>query len=563
MEMTMETFDMTGRNAALKSHQKRKAPTAALTPEEAAQQQRQVEANRQYGRGKSISTKRIRDRKLRGTMKALEERYKEAALKAKDAEILLENSSGFLEPEGELERTFKVRQEQIRRDVDVESAKKGFDLKLDSLGPYVCDYTRNGRHIILGGRKGHVATMDWRSGTLGCELQLGETVRDVKWLHNNQFFAVAQKKSIYIYDHHGVEIHNLSQHIDVTRMEFLPFHYLLATIGNAGWIKWQDTSTGKLVMEMATKQGTPTSLAQNPHNAIMHVGHQNGTVSLWSPNATTPLVKMLCHRGPVKAMSIDREGRYMVSTGQDMKMAVWDIRTFKPVHDYHLRRPGSSVAVSDRDLTAVGWGTQTTIWRNLFTKATADVEQTKVKSPYMAWGGEGQSIENLRWCPFEDILGVGHSQGFSSLIVPGAGEANFDAFESNPYENTKQRQEAEVRSLLNKLQPEMISLDTNFIGKLDVTSHQQRLAEKDLDRKTGVEAEREKIEDLKKRGRGRNSALRRYMRKRGNKNVVDEHKTRVLELREEQRRQAKEAKEGRAKEELGPALSRFATKRGG
>ena len=227
--------------------------------------------------------KSVKDKKLRGKLKALEERNKDAALKAKDAEILLENQSGFLEPEGELERTYKVRQDDIRNEVGVETAKKGFDLKLDGLGPYTCDYTRNGRDLLLAGRKGHVATMDWRSGKLGCELQLGETVRDAKWLHNNQFFAVAQKRNVYIYDHHGVEIHNLDQHVETTHMEFLPYHFLLATIGNAGWLKWQDTSTGKLVMQVSTKQGTPTAFGQNPYNAILHAGHQNGTVSLWSP----------------------------------------------------------------------------------------------------------------------------------------------------------------------------------------------------------------------------------------------------------------------------------------
>lgn len=563
METRTETSDLVGKGGAIKVHNKRRPPTATLTADEAALKRRQVEASKQYGRGKAVSTKSIKDKKLRGSMKSLEVRYQEAALKAKDAEILLESRFGFLETEGELERTYKVRQDQIRRDVDVETAKKGFDLKLDGLGPYVCDFTRNGRDLILGGRKGHVATMDWRSGKLGCELQLGETVRDVKWLHNNQYFAVAQKKSVYIYDHHGVELHHLDKHVDVTHMEFLPYHYLLATVGNAGWIKWQDTSTGRLVMEMSTKQGTPTSFGQNKYNAVMHVGHQNGTVSLWSPNTTTPLVKMLCHRGPVRSLGMDREGRYMVSTGQDMKMAVWDIRTFKPVHEYQLRRPGSSVAVSDRNLTAIGWGTQATVWRDLFTKSTGDAEQVRVKSPYMAWGGEGQAIESVRWCPFEDILGIGHSQGYSSLIIPGAGEPNFDALELNPYENTKQRQEAEVKSLLNKLQPEMISLNPDFVGTLDTASHQQRQAEKDLDRKTGMEAEREKIEVLKNRARGKNSALRRFMRKKGNSNVIDEHKTRLMDLREEQRRQVKEAKEGKAKDELGPALARFATRKGG
>ena len=82
---------------------------------------------------------------------------------------------------------------------------------------------------------------------------------------------------------------------------------------------------------------------------------------------------MLCHRGPVRSLAMDREGRYMVSTGQDSKMAVWDIRNFKPVHEYFLHSPGSSIAISDRNLTAVGWGTQTTIWKDLFTHNAADI----------------------------------------------------------------------------------------------------------------------------------------------------------------------------------------------
>ncbi|KAK4547929.1 hypothetical protein LTR36_010648 [Oleoguttula mirabilis] len=558
----METTDLVGPNGTVKVQRRRGPPTKQVNEEDVAAKKRQLEASRQYGRGKGIVTKSIKDKKLRGNLRALEERYQDASLKAKDAEILLENQSGFLEPEGELEKTYKVRQDEIRGDVAVETAKKGFELQLEGLGPYTCDYTRNGKDLLLAGRKGHVATMDWRSGKLGCELQLGETVRDAKWLHNNQYFAVAQKRNVYIYDHRGVEIHNLDAHVEVTHMEFLPYHYLLATIGNAGWLKWQDTSTGKLVMQMGTKQGTPTAFGQNPYNGVLHVGHQNGTVSLWSPNSTTPLVKMLCHRGPVRSLAMDREGRYMVSTGQDMKMSVWDVRNFKPVHEYFLRQPGSSVAISDRNLTAVGWGTQTTIWKDLFSKHRSDIEQVKVQSPYMAWGGEGQHVERVKWCPYEDILGISHDKGISSIIVPGAGEPNFDALEQNPYENAKQRQEAEVKSLLNKLQPEMISLNPDFVGTLDTTSNQERQQEKDLDRKTGAEAERERVETLKNRGRGKNSSLRKFLRKKGNQNVVDEHKMRVLEMREEQRKRAKEAKEGR-KEELGPALARFAGRGGG
>ncbi|PHH91805.1 hypothetical protein CDD83_10228 [Cordyceps sp. RAO-2017] len=522
-----------------------------LVPRHEKERNRRIrEANQAYGRGKQINTKRIKDKKLRSSLKRLEHKYQNAALKAKDAEILLENTGGFLEPEGELERTYKVRQDDIAASVAVETATKRFELKLDQLGPYVCDFTRNGRNLLLAGRKGHVATMDWREGKLGCELQLQETVRDVRWLHNNQYFAVAQKRHVYIYDQDGVELHCLRKHTEVTQMEFLPYHFLLATIGTGGVLKYQDTSTGQLVAEIPTRLGQPLSMTQNPYNAVLHVGHQNGTVTLWSPNSQEPLVKLLAHRGPVRSLSIDREGRYMVTAGQDQKMAVWDIRAFKEVGSYHMRRPASSVAISDTGLTAVGWSTHTTIWKGLFDKNAA--EQELVQSPYMTWGGEGRHIERVRWCPLEDVLGVGHDQGFSSLIVPGAGEANFDAFEANPFETVKQRQESEVKGLLNKLQPEMIALDPNFIGNLDLRTDAQRKADRDLDAPATSVAD-----EIRNRARGKNGALKKYLRKQRKKNIIDEKRLLVDEMwKEEQKKRENKRKEAEA--DLGPALSRFA-----
>ncbi|KAL8946315.1 MAG: hypothetical protein Q9222_007271 [Ikaeria aurantiellina] len=524
-------------------------------PEAAELRRPTAEAQQVYGRGKKISGKSIRDKKLRSNLKSLENKYKDATLKAKDAEILLENENGLLEPEGELEKTYKVRQDELKPDLSVETARKVFELKLEDLGPYQADYTRNGRSLLLAGKKGHVSTMDWRAGELRCELQLGETVKDAKWLHNDQYFAVAQKKYVYIYDHAGVELHCLQKHTDINHMQFLPYHFLLATVGSAGYLKYTDTSTGATLIEIPTKLGAPTAMAQNPSNAIIHLGHQNGTVTLWSPNSTTPLVKLLAHRGPVRSAAIDRSGHYMVSTGADMKMSVWDIRQFREVNSYFVRRPGSSVSISDRDLTAVGWGTQVSVWKGLFDRAVGD--QAKVQSPYMSWGGEGKRIERVRWCPFEDILGISHDKGFSSIIVPGAGEPNFDALEVNPYETTKQRQEFEVKSLLNKLQPEMISLNPDFIGRLDLASAEQRKKEQDLDRKP-----EDPLKSLKEkaRGRGKNSSLRKYLRKKGTKNVIDENRLKVNELRLQRDREARGVSKKNKREELGPALGRFVRK---
>lgn len=510
-----------------------------------ALQARQMAAAAIYGRGKKVQFHSVKDKKLRSQLQTLENKYRTATLQAKDAEVLLENEAGFLQPEGELERTYKVRQDELRSGITVETARKGFELKLDErTGPYLCHYTRNGRGLLVAGTKGHVAAVqDWRDGVMGCEMQLNETVRDVCWLHNDQYFALAQRKYVYIYDRAGVELHCLKQHIAPECMQFLPYHFLLASVGHAGYLKYTDTSTGQMVIEMPTKQGSPTAMTQNPWNAIVHVGHQNGSVTLWSPNSTTPLVKMLAHRGPIRAMDVDREGRYMVSTGQDMKMAVWDVRMYKQVNEYFLRRPGTSVKISDRGLTAVAWGTQTSIWRGL-------AQKEKVESPYMGWGGDGHRMARLAWCPYEDILGIGHHEGFASIIVPGAGEANYDALEANPYETTKQRQEGEVRSLLNKLRPEMISLDPNFVGNLDLVSAAERKKEQDLDR-----VPTDPVSKLKNRGRGKNSSLRKHLRKKGKRNIIDEERLRIDALRMETNRAARPAK---AKDpSYGPALARF------
>ena len=47
-----------------------------------------------------------------------------------------------------------------------------------------------------------------------------------------------------------------------------------------------------------TRMGTCDVLRQNPWNAVVHLGHSNGVVSMWTPNMSTPVVKMLCHKVP-------------------------------------------------------------------------------------------------------------------------------------------------------------------------------------------------------------------------------------------------------------------------
>lgn len=75
-----------------------------------------------------------------------------------------------------------------------------------------------------------------------------------------------------------------------------------------GFLQYLDVSVGKEVEAICTKAGRLDVMAQNPHNAVIHLGHTNGTVTLWSPNQREPLVKMLCHQGGVRSLAVDKTG---------------------------------------------------------------------------------------------------------------------------------------------------------------------------------------------------------------------------------------------------------------
>ncbi len=98
----------------------------------------------------------------------------------------------------------------------------------------------------------------------------------VRFLQDHTMFAVAQSKHVFMYDKNGVELHRLSHHIEPTRLEFLPYHWLLVSVGLPGFLKYQDVSTGQTVVEHKTRLGACKAMCQNVHNSVIQLGHQNG-----------------------------------------------------------------------------------------------------------------------------------------------------------------------------------------------------------------------------------------------------------------------------------------------
>jgi U3 small nucleolar RNA-associated protein 7 len=360
------------------SGKKKKEDKRALLSVEGGQRMSKVEKERmrRYERGASNSSKGVKKPFLKREIKRSEKKIASATKRAAQAEVLLPTEPGRLEVDGPLERTDRVTQQQVAAEVDVQTQAKAYNMVLDKLGPYRVSYAADGRRLLLGGRKGHVAVVKWEGGQVAHEMQLRETVRDLCFLRDHTMYAVAQHKNLYIYDSAGTELHCLRTHRpQVNRLAYLRYHWLLATVGSSGVLRWLDVSTGENVTDYATKQATsrpraagrapphPSHRSQgdtdcmrvNPWNAVVHLGHHNGVVTLWTPNvrrrrqqqhhhspasasASTitrppgcdqvhePVAKMLCHKGAVSALAVDRSGRYMATAGRDGTVKTWDVR---------------------------------------------------------------------------------------------------------------------------------------------------------------------------------------------------------------------------------------------
>ncbi len=97
-----------------------------------------------------------------------------------------------------------------------------------------------------------------------------------------------------------------------------------------------------------TKLGPCDAIRHNPWNGVQCLGHANGVVTMWTPNITVPVVRLLCHKARPGAR---RRGGGGVSW-QDFLCSAW--------HDYQLGHPPCAVAHRK------GWHQR---WRGkLFTK---------------------------------------------------------------------------------------------------------------------------------------------------------------------------------------------------
>lgn len=501
------------------------------------------EKKKQHKRGRSNDTDGSIGR-VKKMLTRQEEVYQDASNQAARHDLFLLEDAGYIETDVD-HKSYTIKQSEIRQNVDIASACKQFELNLNQFGPYRINYTSTGKHLLLAGRMGHVAAFEWFSKKLLFEINVMESINDIKWLHSENMFAVAQNKWTYVYDNLGTELHCLKSLHQVLRLEFLPYHFLLAASTATGYLHYLDTSIGKEIVSHRTKFSRLNVMTQNPYNAVILMGHHNGTLTMWSPNMKEPLLKMICHKNAMRSIAVDKTGLYMATAGQDGHIRIFDIRKYTPLHSYKVMRTPTNLKFSQKGLLAATFSNIVEIYKD----PCREIQE----EPYLIHKLR-HPVENVEFCPFEDVLGVGRDDGFESLLVPGSGEPNYDSYESNPHRSKSQRREWEVKTLLEKIQPEMISLDPFHIGAMD--------------KKTATQLQRQKEEavinpqksQMKYKAKGRSSAGNITKRKQLIRDAG--MRDRVRKNLEEKNDQL-EGRIGPSNDEIGPrcALDRFRVKR--
>lgn len=84
-----------------------------------------------------------------------------------------------------------------------------------------------------------------------------------------------------------------------------------------------------MVGNFRTGLGRADEMQVNPFNNVVAVGHTGGTVSMWKPTSASPLVKMLCHKGPITAMAFHSNGHLLATAGMEKKIKLWDLRKYE------------------------------------------------------------------------------------------------------------------------------------------------------------------------------------------------------------------------------------------
>ncbi|OAG32822.1 U3 small nucleolar RNA-associated protein 7 [Nematocida sp. ERTm5] len=339
-----------------------------------------------------------------------------------------------------------ITTDEIMKSVDIGSKERVYKLSMDN-GPYTVRYSISGDTVMYIGQE-EVKSINTIGLTVNTERMLNDKVYDGTFLHSGSFYALAQSKAVYVYDKMGVELHVIREARGVRSLKFLQDHFLLATVSDNGYLRYQDTTIGKCVSEIKTKERDST-LEVDRTNGVVYLTGQSGTVSLWSPRSSEYLSKVLCHRSKVRHCKVSDDG-CMLYTGSKNEVKTWDIRNmFKPIKEISLPGLIREMSISQMGKLAVS-------------QRSGVIVYNKHLHPEVQHSIGRDLAHSLTFMPYEDILTIGSTSGVENIIIPGSGRTIYRRNE-NPNLSRKEKRNSEVRRILEKIPADLISLE-NDVG---------------------------------------------------------------------------------------------------
>ncbi|ORD97182.1 WDR46 [Hepatospora eriocheir] len=321
--------------------------------------------------------------------------------------------------------------------------EKAFDLYFDEDDHYRSVYSRDGTYVLCYGSRGYVSSLNVQNMTDSFEKNFDDFIRCGTYLHNENNIAISQKKNLFIYNNSGVEVHCVREIKESNKLEFLPYHFLLACVNKKG-ITYLDTSIGKIVSKIDCRNEEIVGSM----DGVIYLGHNDGTVTLHAPIQDEYLMKIKTGNDLV---DIATSYNYLyTSTSNSIKQ--FDLRNyFKELKT--IKKSGGKLATTSKEYIST--------YRN----KNIDVFDTKLNLIHNTKLAE--SINSVSFNSFEDICVATTRKRVKFLLFPGTADVNFDTREISPFLTKKQKQEREVKMLLEKIPPEMISYNSEVFSNFN------------------------------------------------------------------------------------------------
>ena len=237
-----------------------------------------------------------------------------------------------------------------------------------------------------------------------------------------------------------------------------------------------------------------TSMKHNPYNASISITNPQGFLSIFVPSMSSAAVKLNCHNSLIRDHGYSSCGNYLVTAASDSSIKIWDLRkTYHNVAEYFSQYQPSCIDVSQKDILGIAAKSTVVYFKDWMKK---DQNSAYLKHQDI----RRRVINDVKFVPYEDFMGIGLNKGFSSILVPGSCKVEFDTFTHNITNNKKQKRENAVHKLLEKLPMQTIVLNPYQIGRVDPTSRE--VLDKEIEDKK-KEIRIQKIKDQKRRKRSK------------------------------------------------------------